>query len=105
VQHGADEGGRLIDLLERLAQDDIVEGVRRVIEDLLVDIALQDRQPLFDAAGDLLFVVFDAGPGHPFLRDQVLEQIALPAAQVQHPRPGFDPGGDDLQIIADGIRR
>ena len=42
-QHLADELFGIIDLLERLGQDDIVENIVRVVLDFLVNIAVNDK--------------------------------------------------------------
>jgi len=99
-QHFPDETGRVIDLLERLGQDDVIEVPVGVILDFLVDVTMQDGEALFDAPSDLSLVVFDAGAAHLFGGRKVAQKPAGTATEIENGGSGFDPGGDNRQIIA-----
>ncbi|EKD35375.1 MAG: hypothetical protein ACD_75C01938G0001, partial [uncultured bacterium] len=47
------ESDRLVDLLQGLADDDVVEAVRRIIRHLQIKIPLEYGNPLGDADGHL----------------------------------------------------
>src|SRR4030066_571605 len=71
------------DRLERLVQDDVVEGAVRVVAQSLVDVALHDGEPLGDAGADPLLGDLDPAAGHPFLADELHEARPVAAPQVQ----------------------
>ena len=60
---------RCINLLQGLAQDDIIKALFRIIRNLCIDVSLKNRQPFLNAGGDLVFFEFNTGAGHLFFVD------------------------------------
>ena len=80
LQHEA----RIVGRLQRLAQDDEVEGVVRVGRKIVVGVALDDRQAARDGFVDVLLRQLDAAPVRLLLGFQPLQQRAVLAADVEH---------------------
>ena len=80
-----DEGDRFVNLLQGLADDDVVKAVRRIISHLQVKIPLEHGKTLADADGHLGLIFLDAGGLDPFLLLEILEQLPFAAAQIKHP--------------------
>ncbi len=68
--HRAQHFLRIARGLDRLAQDHIVEGVVRVVREVGVGIALNDRQPARHAGVHAFLAQFDAAPVDVFLACQ-----------------------------------
>src|ERR1700734_1252419 len=90
AQHVFEHDAGLARGLQRLRQDDIVERVVRVIDEISVGVALNDRQPLGDAIVHALLGKLDAPSVDAALFGQEAQQGAIAAADVEHAGLGRD---------------
>lgn len=67
AQHLVDDGRRVVDLLQGLAEHHVVERLVRVVAYFSVQVALDNGQALPDAMGHALLVDFDARARDAFL--------------------------------------
>lgn len=81
---------RLLHLLERLAEDDVVERLVLVILQPLVEVALEDRDPLGDAFHDPGRGLVDAEDRRPLAPFEGLEEVAASGPEVEDPAAGGD---------------
>ena len=88
----------LLHRLKRLVEHDVVERVVRVVAQSLVDVPLHDGESLGDAGADPLLRDLDAAAGHAFLANELLQEGAVAAAQVQDLRPRRDETEDDAVV-------
>ena len=98
TEQGFDEGLWFIDLLQGLAEDDIVEGVIGVVSDLFVDVAVDDGEALGDALLDIVLTEIDAGAGSALLIPEQAQEFSVATTQIKHLGIRSDPGGDDFEI-------
>jgi hypothetical protein len=82
-QHPLGVAGRL----QRLAQDDEVEDVRRIAAEVGVGVALDDGQAVADADVDAGLAEFDAAAVDPLLANQVRQQRAVARSRRRAPAP------------------
>ena len=92
-------------LLHALVQDDVIEGFIGILHEAAFDIAVEDAQPLFNALVDCLVVKLDPLHLGILVADQVVEQIAAAAAQIQNAGAGFDDLVDNLVVKTQGLSR
>ena len=92
VQHRAWIVGRL----QCLAEDHIVEGIRRIIFEVGVGVALDGRQAVAHAGVHAGLAQLDAAPVDLLGFPQMLQQRAIPAADIQHAAGGLHHVGDQL---------
>ena len=79
---------RLARRLDRLRQDHVVEGIVRIIRQIRVGIALDDRQSLGEAGVDAFARDLDAASVDTLAVPQERQQIAIAAADIEHREPG-----------------
>ena len=91
---------RPVSLLERLAEDDVIEGRVGVIGESLVEIALEDRDAAGDGALDFGAGELDAARIDALIGGEPFEQLAFAAAEVEHAAAGLDDLADDRVIAA-----
>ncbi len=91
--------------LEGLAEHDVVERAVGIIDQVGLGVALDDRQAGADAGIDAIAAELDATAVDALEADQVVEQDAVAAADVEHPRSRLDQVGDDLKVGADRAPR
>ncbi len=90
AQHVFEHDARLACRLQRLRQDHIVERVIRVVDEIGVGVALNDRQSLGDAIVDALLGELDSAPVDASLFGQKAQQRAVATADVEHAGLGRD---------------
>ena len=88
--------------LQRLREDHHVVGVVLHIAQPLVDVGHHHRHAPGNAGVEALVGDLHARAIAPLLADEVVEQRAVAAAQVEHPRPARNHGGDDIEVWAKG---
>ena len=91
AQHLLDHQPRTVGRLQRLAEDHIIEGVVGIVDEVGVGIALDDRQAARHAFVDALLADLDAAAVDRAGRLEQLEQGAVAAADVEHPRSPAEP--------------
>ena len=84
AQHVFEHDARLARRLQRLRQDDIVESVIRIVDEIGVGVALNDRQSLGDAIVDAVLGELDAPPVDAPLFGQEAQQFPVAAADVEN---------------------
>ena len=89
--------------LQRLAQDDEVEGVVGIGGEIVVGVALDDRKAARHGLVDALLRQLDAAAVGLLLLLEALQQRAVAAADVEHARARRHEAGDDLQVDALGM--
>ena len=89
-QHVLQHLARLARRLQGLRQDHVVEGVVGIIGKVGVGVALDHREPLGDAVVDALARNLDAAAVDVLGLGQEFQQLAVAAADVEHPRAGLD---------------
>src|SRR5436190_19875362 len=100
AQHLSQDFERMTALLQRLAENHVIEGAIRIVCQTFVDIALIRGYTARDcslhlAARDLNAARFDT-----FVRGQPLQQFTLAAAEVEHTRARLDNFPYDCVIAA-----
>ena len=88
------------DGLERLRDDDVVEGLILETGQPAFDVHLQDVNPVIDAGKHLLRVDLDTITADATGFAQIAQQAAVAAAEVEHPLSGGNPVGDDGEVEA-----
>ncbi len=84
--------------LQRLAQHDDVEGTVGEGGQVVIGVALDDREPMPHAGIDAGLAQLDAAPVDAFLARQIGEQRPVAAADIEHPRSRLDHVGDQPQV-------
>ena len=97
---GAEQRRRFQNLLQGLAQDDVVETAVGIIIDLGIQVALKHAQASGDAGCGFARIPFYSGSLHAFVGGKPGQKIAVAAAEVENPASLGDPGGYDLEVIA-----
>ena len=85
-------------LLQGLAEDDVIEGLVRVVVEAGFDVALIDGSPAGDRGLDEVRQQFYATGVDIFVLHQPGDQFAIAAAEVEDARAGRDDGRDDLIV-------
>src|SRR5271165_3020766 len=101
LEHGARTPCRL----QGLRQNHIIEAVVRIVGEVCVGVALNDRQALGDAVVDALLGKLDAAPVDLALLSQEPQQLAVAAANIEHARARRDQFGHSEKIDAAGRQR
>ena len=94
---------RLAGRLQGLAQHDIVEGAGGIGAQVGVGVALDDAEAAPDAGIHPRLAELDAAAVDLLEMHEVVEQRAVAAADVEHPRAGLDHVGDELQVDPDAV--
>ncbi len=102
-RQGVQQPCRLENLLQGLAENDVIEAAVGIVIHLFVEVALQDAQTPGDAGRRLGRVLLDAGTDDLFIVGQPGQKVAVAAAEVEDAAAGFDGRGDDPQVKADGV--
>src|ERR1700722_16978931 len=84
AQHVFEHDARLARRLQCLRQDDIVEGVIRIIDEISVGVALDHRQSLGDAIVDALLGKLNSASVDASFFGQEAQQCAIATADVEH---------------------
>ena len=103
AQHVFEHDARLPRRLQRLRQDDEIEGVVGIILEIGVGVALHHGKALGDAFVDALARQFDAAAVDA-ARFQKAQQFAVAAADIEHARARLHHIGDDQQVDARAAR-
>ena len=90
--------------LQGLRQDDVVEGVVRIVGEIGVGVALDHREPLGDAFVDALARELDAAAVDAALLAENAQQFAVAGADVEHLGAGRHHLGDQQQVDARAAR-
>src|SRR5262245_6841618 len=98
AQHVFQHDTRLARRLESLRQNDIVEGVVRIIGKVRVGIALDHRQSFGDTLIHALARQLNATPVDAARLRQQPQQLAIAAADIEHARAALDHFGDQQQV-------
>ncbi len=100
AQHFVQNLERPVRLLQRLAKDDVIERLVRVVREPFVDVALIDRYAARDRAPHAASGDLDAAGVHSLVLGQPLQQLAFAAAQIEHLGVRLDNFPDDGVIAA-----
>src|SRR5882724_3695519 len=100
TQHVFQHDARLSRRLQGLRQNDIVEGVVRIVCKVRVSIALDHCQALGDALIHALARQLDAAPVDVTRLRQQSQQFAIAATDIEHARTALDHLGDQQQVDA-----
>ncbi len=92
--------GGLVRRLNCLTQDRHIKGLRRIVSKVCIGVALNDRQPFRDAGVDSNLAQFNAARIDRFCPRQILNQLALTAPDIQHPRRRGHHLGNAQQFLA-----
>jgi len=84
AEHVLKHNARVSRCLQRLRQDDIVEGVVRVVAEVRIGVTLNDGQSLGDALVNALAGQFYTAAVHAATFAQQAQQLAIPASDVEH---------------------
>src|SRR3546814_3709387 len=85
--------------LQRLAQHDEVEGILGIVREIGVGVALNRRQAVRDAFVDAVHAELDAAAVDLLELREIRQELAVAAADVEHPAVRLDHVGDQLQEI------
>jgi len=96
---------RIHNLLQGLAENNIIKTEVGIIMNLIPEIALQNGQTTSNACGNLIFGKFDTGAMHMLMPAEIIEKITVAAAKVKDSGVRLYPGGNDLQIKAGVVKR
>ncbi len=88
--------------LQGLRQHGVVERLVGEVGQVMVGVALHHRQPARQAQGDVGGLQLQAPALDPVLAGQHVEQQALAAADVEHPRARLHQPQDGAEILAAG---
>src|SRR6266851_409568 len=91
---------RLMRRLQRLAEHGVVEGVRRIILEIVVRVALDDREAVPHAGVDARLRQLHAAAVDALVLRQIGEQLAVTAADIEHARARLDHLRDEPEIAA-----
>ena len=105
AEHLLDDDTRPVGRLQRLAEDDIVEGIVGIVDEIGVGVALDDREAARDAFVDAALADLDAAPVDPARRLEERQELAVAAADVEDARAGLDQLGDDEMVDAGDVLR
>ena len=98
-----DHRARLQDLLQTFVKDHVIKALVGIIGEARVDVDVRDREALFHAPVNGLFVDLDTGAVAATIFDQKFQQNTVAAAQIQHAGALLDPLDDDLMIEPDDL--
>jgi hypothetical protein len=76
--------------LQGLREDHVVEGIIRIVGEVGVGVALDNRQPLGDAFVHTFARQLDAAAVHTAAFRKEPQQLAVAAAHIEHLRAGID---------------
>ena len=99
-QHLAQHGTRLFHRLQGARQHDVIECAIRIVREVDIGIAMHYRQASGDRPGDFRHVDLDAAGVAVLGPEQMVDQRAVAAPDVEHPSARRDHAGDHCQIDA-----
>src|ERR1700730_4921842 len=92
---------RLTRGLQGLAQHDDVESAGRIGGEIAIGIPLNDRKPVADTGVAARLAELHAAAVDSLVANEMGEQRAVAAADIEHARAGLDHLRDELQIVAE----
>ena len=98
AEHVLKHNARVSRCLQRLRQDDIVEGVVRVVAEVRIGVTLDDGQSLGDAFVNALAGQFYTAAVHAAAFAQEAQQFAIAASDVEHFCATLNHLGDQNQV-------
>ena len=98
AEHVLKHNARVSRCLQRLRQDDIVEGVVRVVAEVRIGVTLDDGQSLGDAFVNALAGQFYTAAVHAAAFAQEAQQFAIAASDVEHFCAALNHLGDQNQV-------
>src|SRR3546814_546125 len=92
---------RISDWSSDVCSSDLVEGILGIVREIGVGVALNRRQAMRDAFVDAVHAELDAAAVDLLELREIREELAVAAADVEHPAVRLDHVGDQLQVDAD----
>ena len=100
AQHVLENDARTARCLQRLGEDDVIERIIRIVGEVGIGIALDDRKSPRHAVVDALARELDATPVDAAGLRQQCQQLAIAATDIEHLGSGRDHIGNDQEINA-----